>query len=425
MSVAKLTYHLEMEDGRHFVLIPDEDLEPTYRIVGLNFQEVDELVEKLGPTPKWLRRLYFHRELRDLLPDRSWFRRTSRAGVFGCESQDGGRIMGEVRKGYRSFFGNEFLPGGYVVRVESYPETRPDLSCRSLDVEGPSSRKPLSTGTGMAPPFPDFVFVEITNDGRAKLPSGTVYDWTPTDKREPERVLFLKGLNPSKTALIRCVDEFERYLAFQLPGVLILIRPVKAHAAFYRPGEDLDPEVLTELNRKAIKARGFKIFRFIEGWQGQLREIAQNGSLIRSITNLPLTTRILNIDQHGHVHIAQGVYAGPPSSRIDPERILKIWHLRPAESHLVRLVGDHIPFAVFKFASGTTVLIRPVVPSNVFFSTQGGDVSKLTEVSRGQLLSKGFQPLPHIGMWEKRLEEVVRYGRPLTYSGHGKWVRRE
>ncbi|OGY30600.1 MAG: hypothetical protein A3A57_00895 [Candidatus Woykebacteria bacterium RIFCSPLOWO2_01_FULL_41_12] len=212
---------------------------------------------------------------------------------------------------------------------------------------------------------------------------------------------------------------------FQLPGVLILVRPVKAHAAFYRRGEDLDPKVLTGLDRKSIRARGFKIFRFAGNWRYQLGEILEDGSLIRSITNLPQTARILNVDQQGRVHIAQGVYAGPPSSRIEPERILKLWRLGPVEAYLVRLVGDHIPFAVFQFSSGTTVLIRPVVPSNLFFSTQDGDVAKLAQMTKDQLRITGFQSLPHIGRWEERLEEVVLHGRPLTYFDHGKWVRRE
>src|SRR3989344_932933 len=424
MSVAKLTYHLEMEDGRHFVLIPDEDLEPTYRIVGLYFQEIGELVERLGSAPKWLQRLYFYRELRDLLPNRSWFRKTSLAGAFGCEGPDGVRFMGEVREKCRPFFEDEFLPVGHVVRVESYPETRPDLSCRSLDVESPYSRKPMSSGTGVTPPLPDFVYVGITADGRAELPSGTMYDWTPTDKRERERVLFLRQQNPSKIALIRCIDEFERYLVFQLPGVLILVRPVKAHAAFYRRGEDLDPEVLTGLDRKSIRARGFKIFRFAGNWRYQLEEILEDGSLIRSITNLPQTARILNVDQQGRVHIAQGVYAGPPSSKIEPERVLKLWRLGPVETHLVKIAGSYIPLVAFKFSNGITVLIRPVVPSSVFFSTRNGDVTKLADLSKDQLLNAGFQALSHIGRWEQRLEEIIQHGRPLTYSDHGKWVQR-
>ncbi|OGY24091.1 MAG: hypothetical protein A2172_00925 [Candidatus Woykebacteria bacterium RBG_13_40_15] len=280
MPPAKLTFHLVTSSGAHLLIMPDEDLELRYRLWLLGESDVWELVQSLGQAPTWMERLYYQRCLRARLPTR--FCRVSPSGRFGFPNPDNGATFGTFKQGSEILFGREVLPFGAVEGMETWPEKRPFIGCLHLD-DLPPIRQPPLVGTGplTRAPVPDLMeVVKIDSEGRVYTKHWGVFTWQQHSATDPKRLTIPWGLAPEATYLVRCLNREDHFVAFFFLKRVLLVCPVKHHAAFYREGEKINPEELPLLlpDKPTALRLGFgRLLQFGTEWPTRMVEVITQG----------------------------------------------------------------------------------------------------------------------------------------------------
>lgn len=290
MPPAKQTFHALLADGRHILVMPDEDLETSYRLFVLPADEVTELARRFGPAPDWMERLYHARELRRLLPPT--FRHSLR-GDFGSFEIGGDRVVkgcilpperrnGTVTRWWGIVFDGQRFPGMVVTGVETYPDPKPAMNCNRLNLKDPVVMTPFFARRAAGREFTigDVEkVVGVTEDGGVHVSGHGVHRWAPSAKLEVKRLIEPWKWQPEAVYLVKCLDEEDRFVVFFFDRVIILTCPVQHHATFYIERNGLRPEQLPGLvpdKRKALTV-GFGRLVHVGHWLTRLGEIAETG----------------------------------------------------------------------------------------------------------------------------------------------------
>jgi len=440
MPPVKQHFLARLEDGRFALVIPPEDLEPSYQIHLLSHGEVAYFSNRFGPAPAWLEYFYHHPEYRIMLPP---VFRHSLKGDFGSFEIGGEMVVpwiilpperrnGTVARRWGIVFEEQRFPDLVVEEVVTYPEKKPSTCHINIDGSAPLGSRPLPSDLISQPCMPDVVEVErIDDEGRVHTTTWGIFTWSPAASLKLDRFVFLEGLEPTKKYLVRLTSG-ERFVAFVFVRgkhkVVVLANPTKNNATFY--GRFLD-SVVDSLegteNKERLVALGFHRLLGIGDWRRTLERVVGGERIVSDQTRLPRVLKVSEIDSKGYVHLRKGVYCWAPSAKLELERLHVLWELGPTNVYLVRCFGNEDRYVAFFFEEARMVVLTcPVTHHATFFAPSNGikprNLAAIT--CKADAGRAGFRRMLHVGHWTVRMREVVQTGQPRTWSDHGELVRR-